>query len=226
MSIPAKWVLAGAVALTMSVSFDAKANLVQNNSFEDDGVNVSNLICPITSWTGCVGINAGETAKHDPILVGHAGYLAIGTVGSLGYVSQSISTVIGQDYRFTFMFSSDGDPANRFQAKWGSTVLMDVSDTPFDPNWTFFGCPFINDQQYESCVQNGGGGPAYYQFDVVATSTTTTISFGGQGDASGNSYVGIDDVFVTAVPEPDEAAVLAIALAAIGVARLRHSKRR
>ncbi|MGA9868782.1 MAG: hypothetical protein WBQ75_20330 [Acetobacteraceae bacterium] len=217
----ASGVLALVGGLGLFLSSLAHANLVQNNSFEDDGINGDTLICPMTGWGGCAGINAGETANLDPILIGHGGYLAIGTVGTLGYVSQNIPTVIGQLYRFTFMFSSDGNPSNKFQALWDSNVLMDVSGTPYDPNWTFFGCPFINDPQYESCIQGGHGGPAYYSFDITAASTLSTISFGGQGDRSGTSYVGIDEVFVTPIFEPG-----AFSLFASGMMGLLFVRRR
>jgi len=128
--------LALAVALTAFASSEAGANVVRNNSFEDDGFPGNTLICPISSWNGCAGINAGEAENIDPILVGHGGYLAIGTVGSLGYVRQDIATTVGQKYRFSFEFGSDGDASNRFQALWGGAVLMDVAGTPFNPDWS------------------------------------------------------------------------------------------
>ena len=57
------------------------SNLIQNSSFEDDGINLLILYSPVTGWTfssGAGSANSGETAFYDPALDGHSGYLAIG----------------------------------------------------------------------------------------------------------------------------------------------------
>jgi hypothetical protein len=88
-------------------------------------------------------IPIGETSSFDPILVGHAEYLAICTVSKLGVVSQTISTVPGQDYTFTFRFSSDGAERNFFQARWGNQVVMEADSMSFRPGWSAFNEAFI-----------------------------------------------------------------------------------
>jgi FG-GAP-like repeat len=156
-------------------------NLVLNASFENDGFNTSNLISPVSNWSGTPG-NSGETSTKDPILGGHAEYLAIGTVGSLGMFSQTITTVPGRTYLFSFTFSSDGASGNQFRAIWNGNAVLTVPSTPpsstssYNPGWASF------------------DGSAIYGFAVTATSTSTTISFSGQGN--GSSYVGVDDVSV------------------------------
>jgi len=151
-------------------------NLVKNSSFECDGINSSHLISPITGWT-VNNTDIGETSFFDPVLVGHAEYLAICTVGKLGIVSQTISTVYGQSYTFTFTFSSDGAEGNFFQARWGNQVVMEADSMSFRPGWAKF------------------NGSAEYSFIVTATSTHTKISFRGEGN--GTSCIGVDDVSVT-----------------------------
>jgi hypothetical protein len=167
----------------------AHANLVQNASFEDDGFNSLGLICPatgMTGWSGCISNQVipnqvGETSGYNPVLVGHAGYLFNGTVGTLGLVSQVITpTVIGQNYLFSFMFSSDGTPGNRFQALWGGNVVMDVTGSQFNPGWKSF------------------DGTAVYYFLETATSTSTTIEFKGEGNGPSRIGVGVDDIDVEA----------------------------
>jgi hypothetical protein len=191
-----------AIASLALAGADALAgNLVANPSFENDGGNTSALICPISDWSGCSGINAGVTATRDPILAGHFAYLAIGTVGSLGYVSQTISTVAGQKYAFSFEFSSDGAPGNRFQAVWDGAILIDVTDSAFNPGWPLF------------------DGTDVLSFSVTADSAASTISFGGQGN--GTSFIGVDGVGVDAVPEPASIALLGAVLgtACLGLRR-------
>jgi hypothetical protein len=175
------------VALSSETRADP-VNLLLNNSFESDGGNSTGLICPMSDWSGCLGINAGETSTLDPILVGHYEYLAIGTVGQLGFVSQTIPTVVGQTYQFTFVFSSDGAIGNSFEALWNGNVVMSATNTPFNPDWTD-----------EGTMATDG---AIYSFLETATSTSTTVAFGGEGN--GSSYIGVDDmdVFATNVILP------------------------
>jgi hypothetical protein len=158
-------------------------NLVENNSFEDDGAGMANLVVPVSRWTlseSPLTINAGETTFHDPVLAGVT-YLAIGTVGHLGFVSQAIPTVAGQTYTFSFSFSSDGAAGNEFEALWNGSVIMNAANTPFNPDWNNLSLP--------------DSGTAAYSFTEMATSSSTTIAFGGMGN--GSSYVGIDNVSVT-----------------------------
>ena len=162
-------------------------NLVLNDSFEDDGINSPTLISPVSNWTFSLSpaaMNAGETSTFDPVLAGpnfppfgsHGAYLAIGTNGSLGIVSQVVPTVPGQTYIFGFQFSSDGAAANQFQALWNATTVMQANGTPYNPGWSTY------------------NGSATYTFTETAVSNATTISFAGEGN--GSSYVGVDGVFV------------------------------
>jgi hypothetical protein len=151
-------------------------NLVRNNNFECDGINSSKLIKPITGWTA-IGTSIGETSSFDPVLAGPSGFLAIGTVGKLGVVSQTLQTKIGQKYLFSFAFSSDGTPGNIFEAKWGTEIIFSAIGLAARSGWAA-----------EDATVN-------YGFYVVATTTTTKISFSGEAGKSG-AFVGIDYVIV------------------------------
>jgi hypothetical protein len=158
-------------------------NLVRNYSFECDGYNQNNLTTPIKHWS-FQGANLGETSTFDPALQGHAAYLAIGTPGTFGVVSQVIDTVPGHTYTFSFAFVSDGDPGNVFEAKWGSELLMVVRGEAYRPGWAQW--DDTNNTEDRSVV---------YSFTVTATSDKTPIRFLGQS-ATGSSFVGVDDVYV------------------------------
>src|SRR5262249_29889158 len=146
--------------------------------------------------------NSGETAFHDPALLGHAEYLAIGTVGGLGEFSQVIPTIAGQKCRFSFTFSSDGAAGNQFQALWNGAVVMSASSTPYNPGWASF------------------DGSAVYTFLESATGVVTTIAFAGEGE--GTSYVGVDDVYVDPVPEPTGLAFVSFGLFSLFALRRRR----
>lgn len=194
----------GLAALAIGLSgAPARANLVQNSSFEDDGFNQgSSLFCPMTGWsTTCDGAS-GATQTLAPGLVGRASYLAIGSTGGLNFVSQDITTAAGQTYRFVFDYSSDGASGNQFQALWDGSLVMNVADDAFNAGWNTF------------------DGSATYEFLVTATSALTTIAFGGLGN--GASFIGVDDVSVTAVPAPGAVAVLGFGLGLAGLVRRRR----
>lgn len=193
------------IAVGSTAASVAHANLILNHSFEDDGFNQGNvLICPISGWNATCDGRTGQTQTLSPPLVGHASYLAIGSTGALAFVSQTVATVAGQIYRFTFDYSSDGGTANRFQALWDGSIIMDVTGDSYNPGWATF------------------DGSATYSFDVTATSNSTTVAFGGMGD--GSSFVGVDDVIVEAVPEPAILALFGLGLSGLAVAVRKRRK--
>ena len=152
-------------------------NLVYNNSFEDDGTNFTTLHTPISFWTTSGG-RIGEGLNTADSKLAGPNYLAIGTSGSLGTVSQVITTVIGQTYLFGFSYSSDGTSGNVFKALWNGTVETSVTGTAFDTGWGNY-------------ISN--------LYTVTATGTQTTISFQGQS-GNGSSFIGVDNVGVLALP--------------------------
>jgi hypothetical protein len=172
---------AAALAATASAQ-----NLVQNPSFEADAPNgpYVGLFSPVSGWT-TVGGSIGEVSSTLPGYVGYK-FLAMGTAGSFGHISQVLNTTPGQQYVFGFNFSG-GSGSEVFSASWtnsnspgNSIVVLNSANTSYDPNW-----------DKNSPLDNGR--PNGYTFVETATSTQTTIDFAVKTDGS---FVALDSVFV------------------------------
>jgi hypothetical protein len=115
-------------------------------------------------------------------------------------ISQDIATVAGQDYLFTFQFASDGDGIgfNSFQVNWDSDLLYYQTSIPDTLG-------FITQSYY-----------------VTAATTLTKIRFTGSNPDG--FYLTLDDVSVTAIPEPSSTAILfgLGSLVSVGLCRRRR----
>ncbi len=115
-------------------------------------------------------------------------FAALGAVGADGSVSQTLSTVAGETYDFTFFLAGDGEAPNDFSAFFGSDLVYAATDLGTAD--TFDLTPF--------------------SFDVTATSSSTTITFLGRDD---QGWLALDDVsVVAATPEPGSLGLLATGL--------------
>jgi len=133
-------------------------NLVQNGGFE-----AGNL----TSWGGNM---LGASVLTSPAYVHSGAYgAALGPVGSLGYLSQTLVTTTGLNYLVSLWLDNLGATPNEFQVTWNGNTLFDgLNMAPF--GWTNL------------------------QFVVTATSASSTLQFGFRQDPS---YLGLDDISVT-----------------------------
>lgn len=190
------------LALFGATSLHAQ-NFVVNGSFEDPGslsndagdgflddfeaIPVSGT--SITSWTvinrpiarGLSGTTSGVIASAGSFFLDLTGYPGSGA--NSGGVSQTITTTPGTTYHFAFDLGT---------LQGNSAVDGPISVTASAAGLT------------PSFVHNPGGiGSqwANYGFDFVADAATTEISILGTG---GKHYIGLDNVSVTAVPEPVE----------------------
>jgi choice-of-anchor C domain-containing protein len=200
-----KHILVGAAFATLA-PFASAANLLVNGSFED------------TQFTGTFStIGTGSSALHGwTILNGSVdlinnywtpsqGHYSIDLSGNTdGTISQTFATVVGQKY--TVSFDIAGNP-----------------DGPFDPI---------------KYVQVGLSQTPLYTFDTTGKShnnmgwTTKSFVFQAAGNSSTLFFQGLqdspyglalDNVSVTAVPEPETFAMLLAGLGVIGaVARRRR----
>lgn len=120
-------------------------------------------------------------------------YVVMGPVGSEGTLSQTLTTVAGENYTFAFYFASEGDDPSDFSAYCDGTQLLSLT--------------------------NPDSGQAYnlYMYTVAATGTDT-IEFSFRDDPG---WMALDDVSVSNVPEPGTLGLLFLGLGlAFGVRRL------
>ena len=101
-------------------------------------------------------------------------------MGSLGFISQDIPTIVGPEYLIDFFVIGTGGTPNEFLVQFGGATLFDA-ELPDTGVWT----------EMSFLV------PA-------ATGPTTTLTFGFRDDPF---WIALDDVSVAAVPEPSSLAL-------------------
>jgi hypothetical protein len=120
--------------------------------------------------------------------------LYTGCVDSLCSTSQAIATTPGSTYVFSFEYGNDGQTPNEFMAIFNGITLFhsfddDVATAP---------------------------GFAHKSFNVVATGASTMVEFLATNP---NGFFALDDVSVTAIPEPGVLALLLAGLAGLMISR-------
>ena len=212
-----------ALAATLLCAATAGAASFQNGSFEglvltgnvlDDGLlTVTNPdASTIPSWS--VGGPSGGSVDWVSYLLwtpqdGEDSIDLSGTFGNMNWISQAFDTVAGQSYQVTFWM------AGNFI---GTTVpkSMLVTAGSFSQEYTEDYAPMVfNGSFYE---------PAWSQqtFQFKATGSLTTLKF---ADTSGNDMEGVivDNVSVTAVPEPSSIIALIGGLGSLLAFRRRRA---
>jgi hypothetical protein len=104
--------------------------------------------------------------------------MAFGMPGTLGYISQTLSTVSNQAYLISFWLDSPtytgGNTPNEFKVSWSGTTLFDQTNI-------------------------GAIGWTNVTFMVTATNSSSILQFGARVDPW---YLGLDDVTVWPIPNP------------------------
>ncbi|MGD0548365.1 MAG: hypothetical protein ABR991_11135 [Terracidiphilus sp.] len=111
-------------------------------------------------------------------------YAVMGPEYTDGTLSQTLSTSVGTDYTFAFYLASLGDSPSDFSAYWDGTQLLSLTNP------------------------NSSGAYILYTYSVTGTGSDT-IQFDFQDDPN---YLALDDISVSAVPEPGAFSLLFLGL--------------
>ncbi|MFN6560252.1 MAG: PEP-CTERM sorting domain-containing protein [Nostoc sp. ChiSLP01] len=199
-SVTASLITTAAIANTYNAA--QAVELVKNGGFELDPLvdpNNSNTTNPnITDWT-----KSGDPIDTTLIKMsnfpksGNYG-LSLGGFVDLSYISQTLSTQVGQQYELSYYLVSTADPSdldNQFQAFVGGNKIFDETN--------------ISLPQYTP-----------YKFNFTADSSSTELKFGSVDrqaffyldDVSVKSVPYLNDVSGKSVPEPSTIGGVAIAV--------------
>jgi PKD repeat protein len=96
---------------------------------------------------------------------------ALGTSGSLGYLSQTLNTTPGASYALSFWIENPYEAPGEFLVSWNGNTLLDEAN-PVTSDWT------------------------NVQFTVTATRTSTVLQFGFEDDYY---YFGLDGISVVPI---------------------------
>jgi streptogramin lyase len=160
---------------TFTSAFTVVPQLVQNGGFETGD---------FTGWTRSGNLSYTSISTFAP----HSGkyHLDEGPIGSLGYIGQTLTTVVGQAYQVSLWYRRDGGTPSDLEVEWGAgNVVIRETNSP------------AHDYMQLSAI-------------VMATSTSTLLRIGFRNDPG---FDQIDDISVLPEGQPQFVAALSQAAA-------------
>ena len=191
------------VVLAIGLVLDARPsqaqNLVQNPGFETGTTSGWTFTAATGGSDFYVGGNISASFGNGVQVLPHSGsFMAVfgATQGTNDTLAQTFfSTISGQSYDFNFWVNNqDGQNASFLTVMFGAQTVLTINTNSANSIWTD------------------------YNFIETATGTSTAISFAGRNVPS---WIAIDDVSVTAVPEPSTCAAI-LGIVSLGFVMLRR----
>jgi hypothetical protein len=151
-----------------------------------------------TGWTVSDSSNFTLIGSGGPLFAHSGNYEAnLGARGVLGTLSQNVGTTPGTTYDLVFWMANDsGAATNEFDVKWEGVTILSLTNAPVS-NYT------------------------QYSFLVTATSSSSSLVFQYRND---DDFFRLDDISITAVPEPCTLSLLFLGASSAGVGFLRRRK--
>ncbi|MGI4881027.1 MAG: PEPxxWA-CTERM sorting domain-containing protein [Janthinobacterium lividum] len=190
---------AAAAAMLAAAPAVAGVNLVANGGFELNGGLGD------TAFTGWTLIDDGyfiDGASWDYAAFEGNYFAATGCQVQSCQISQDIATVAGQHYRLSFAFNP-GEEVSQTDPAQGETIVT-------------FGTTAVAD------FVNGEFGWATHSYDVLATGSTTTLTFQGHQDPAFSGIDAVSLVVAAAVPEPAAWGLMVTGFGLVGAAARRR----
>jgi hypothetical protein len=199
---------------TLAFSIPASANLITNGSFEQPIVTAHSgdwevFTSPIDGWAQDGGIELQTSSLFGPAAEGNQyAELDVYSGGGNPWLVQTFDTIVGQSYTLSFAFSPrQGVADNNLFAG----VISYLG-----------GGHYLATGGYSaSGIGLSGTDWTYYSIGFVADHTSSTIGFVDTGTDDGVGTF-IDDVSVSAVPEP--ATVMLLGFGLVGLAGFGRKK--
>jgi choice-of-anchor C domain-containing protein len=208
--------LASAVTALIGLCSAADAAVFQNGSFETSSLGdiggfttLSTGSTAITGWTVTSG-NIDYIGTYWQSFDGNRSLDLNGLVP--GSIAQTFDVVSGQTYQVTFYLAGNpagGPTPKTLQTSAGATVVLSSFDTTGHD------------------LQNMGWTPVSFDFTANGTTETLTFLSTTTGDSGNLTYPtafgpALDDVSVTAVPEPSTWAMMILGFLSVGFAAYRR----
>ena len=205
--------VAAIIATFLTVKI-AGAQIIQNGDFEMPVVsNYAEYDAPstaITGWTVTSGNVDLSTSSNYPAYSGNQSVDLAGD--TLGTIEQQFSTTPGQQYQLIFYYSNNANYIGNVTANvsvTGNSTLLDQSISHSDATLT--------NMDYQLFSEN-----------FTADSVNATLAFAATSESlngpPGAGGVVVDDVSVTAVPEPGSLSLLAMGSLALLAHRSRNAR--
>lgn len=210
MNFKSTLIASATMVCVLCFSLEARANLVLNGSFEDSSINPGSFTTlnagstAITGWT----ISSGSVDYIGTYWTAQDGSRSLDLDGNAPggiQASQSIATIVGQQYLVSFWMAAnpDGGPNPKtVDVSFGDTLPQAFAFTPTN-----------------TTKQNMGW--QEYSFIVTASGTLSDLAFVSTTD--GAYGPALDNISVDAVPEASTWAMMFVGFLGVGFLAYRRS---